>query len=88
LVKKKVIWMETSVKGVASARGHFGLTKSVRAFYQKVVKVALQDTLPSEMFTYGVPYEASRTYRVMKSEFECRRSQAMVEAYRQALRGF
>jgi hypothetical protein len=80
--------MGTSIKGVASGKGRLGLTKSVGAFYQKVIKISLQNTLPSEMFTYGVPYEASRTYRTMKSEFECKRSQAMLEAHRQALRGF
>ena len=80
--------METSIKGVTSGKGRLGLTKRFGAFYQKVIKISLQDTLPSEMFTYGVPYEASRTYRAMKSEFECKRSQAMVEAHRQALRGF
>jgi len=80
--------METSTKGVASGKGHLGLTKSLVAFYQKVAKIPSQDTLPFEMFTYGVPYEASRTYRIMKSEFECKRSRAMVEAHRQALRGF
>jgi hypothetical protein len=80
--------METSIRGVTSGKGRLGLTKSLGAFYQKVIKTSLQNTLPSEMFTYGVPYEASRTYRTMKSEFECKRSQAMVEAHRQALRGF
>ena len=80
--------METSIKGVTSGKGHIGLTKSLGVFYQKVIKISLQNTLPSEMFTYGVPYEASRTYRTMKSEFECKRSQAMIEAHRQALRGF
>jgi hypothetical protein len=80
--------METSTKGVASGKGHLGLTKSLGGFFQKVVKISLQNTLPSEMFTYGIPYEAVKTYRTMKSEFECKRSQAMVEAHRQALRGF
>jgi len=80
--------METSIRGAASEKGHVGLTQSLRAFYQKVAKMPLQDTLPCEMFCYGVPYEASRTYRVTKSEFECKRSQAMVEAHRQGLRGF
>ena len=80
--------METSIRGVTSGKGRLGLTKSLGAFYQKVIKISPQNTLPSEMFTYGVPYEASRTYRTMKSEFECKRSQAMVEAHRQALRGF
>lgn len=80
--------MEMSIKGVTSGKVRLGLTKGLGAFYQKVIKLSLQNTLPSEMFTYGVPYEASRTYRAMKSEFECKRSEAMVEAYRQALRGF
>ena len=80
--------METSIKEVTSGKGRLGLTKSLGAFYQKVIRISLQDTLPSEIFAYGVPYEVSRTYRTMKSEFECKRSQAMVEAHRQALRGF
>jgi len=80
--------MEASIKGVTRGKIHLGLAKSLGAFYQSVIKVSLQNTLPSELFTYGVPYEASRTYRTMKSEFECQRSQAMVEAHRQTLRGF
>ena len=80
--------METTIKRVTSEKSHLGLTKSLGAVYQKVIKVSMQNTLPSELFTYGVPYEASRTYRNMKSEFECKRNQAMVEAHRQTLRGF
>ena len=80
--------MEISIKGVSGGKAYLGLTKSLGAFYQRVVKVSLQNTLPSELFTHGVPYEASRTYRAMKNEFECKRSQAMVDAHRQALRGF
>jgi hypothetical protein len=48
----------------------------------------LQNALPYEMFTQGLPYEATKTYRTMKSELEYKRSTAMVEAHHQALRGF
>jgi hypothetical protein len=80
--------METSTKRVMSEKGHLGLTKSLGAFYQRVIKVSMQNALPSELFTYGVPYETSRTYRTMKSEFACRTSAAIMEAHRQTLRGF
>jgi hypothetical protein len=80
--------METSTKGVMSGKGQSGLNKSLGAFYHRVTGISLQHALPYEMFTHGVPYEASRTYRTMKSEFESKRCAAMVEAHRQALRGF
>ena len=80
--------METSVKGVTSGKVQLGLTKNLAAFYQRVIKISSQNALPYEMFIHGIPYEASRTYRTMKTEFEYKRNQAMIEANRQAFRGF
>ena len=80
--------METSIKTITGAKSQHGITDSLVTFYQRVTKAYLQNALPYEMFTQGLPYEATKTYRVMKSELECKRSAAMVEAHRQAFRGF
>ena len=84
----KVIRMETSIKTVTGTKGQYGIMKSLEAFYQRITEMSLQTALPYEMFAYGTPYEASKTYRTMKSEFEHKRSVAMMDAQRQALRGF
>ena len=80
--------MDRSIKVVTSGKVHLGLSQGVGALRQVVAMMSVRHLLPSEMFTHGVPYEASRTYSAMKSEFECRRALAMVEVQRQALRGF
>jgi hypothetical protein len=87
-LSKRVIEMERSAKVLAGAKDQYGVMKSLEAFYQRVTKISLQNALPYEMFANGLPYEASKTYRIMKSEIECKRSLAMVEAHRQALSGF
>jgi len=79
--------METSMKGVTSGKVRLGLTKTVGAFYHRVVNLPSQNALPAEIFACGVPYEVSRTYRTMKSEIELKRSTAMFEVNRQILRG-
>jgi len=84
----KVIRMETSIKTVTGTKGQYGITDSLAKFYQRVTKAYLQNAIPYEIFTQGLPYEATKTYRTMKSELEYKRSAAMVEAHRQALRGF
>lgn len=78
--------METSVKNVATGKALNGFMKNI-ALRLRVIGISSQNALPSEMFTYGVPYEASRTYRAMKAEFDRNRSIATIEAHHQALRG-
>ena len=80
--------MEASLKTITGGKSQHGIMKSLEAFYQRVTQMSLQTALPCEMFAHGIPYEASKTYRTMKSEFEHKRSVAMVDAQRQALRGF
>jgi hypothetical protein len=84
----KVIWMETSRKGITGGKSQHGIMRSLEAFHQRLTEMSLQTALPYEMFAHGTPYEVSKTYRLMKSEFEHKRSVAMVDAQRQALRGF
>ena len=80
--------MEASLKTITGGKSQHGIMKSLEAFYQRVTEMSLQTALPYEMFANGIPYEASKTYRTMKSELEHKRSLAMVDAQRQALRGF
>jgi hypothetical protein len=80
--------METSIKTVTGAKSQHGIADSLATFCQRATGAYLQNALPYEMFTQSLPYQATRTYRVMKSELEYKRSAAMIEANRQALRGF
>ncbi len=84
----KTICVETSRKGMTCGKSQHQIMRSLEAFYPRVTEISLQTALPCEMFAHGIPYEASKTYRTMKSEFEHKRSVAMVDAQRQALRGF
>jgi hypothetical protein len=88
-VTKEVIGMEISSKSPTGGKVKSGMAKSLlQTFYRNVPIVSAQNALPREMLAHGVPYEATRTYAVMKSEFERKRSLAMVEAHRRCLLGF
>jgi len=48
----------------------------------------LRECISVDMFTSEyLPYEASETYHRILAEFECRRSETLVETQRQLLRG-
>ena len=79
--------METSFKGELGGKPQRGVLKSLGVVYQRVTGISLQNALPYEMFAGSLPYEASKTYRAMKTEFECRRSRALIDANRCLLRG-
>lgn len=86
-----LVEMEIRYRGGLRARAQLGIVKNLGIVFRRVTAFkldAFKNSLPSEMFTYGVPYEASRTFRIMKSEFECKKCAAIVEAHRQGLRGF
>lgn len=72
--------METKIRGAANAKTHVSVTESVVTLFRRALSIFPQNTLPYEMVRYGLPYEASRTYRTMKTEFERIRSKALVEA--------
>jgi hypothetical protein len=83
--------MEIKFIGGLRTRAHLGIVKNLGAMFRRVAAFRpddFQNCLPSEMFSYGVPYEASKTYRIMKTEFERERCVAVMEAHRQGLRGF
>jgi hypothetical protein len=78
--------METSIKDVKAGKTLYGLIKATAALRLRVMEIRPRNSLPYEMFKNGTPYEASRTYAIMKTEFECTKSMAAIEAHRQAPR--
>ncbi len=72
--------METSMKKLAAPRGRHGFMKSIAKLRLTRIRMPSPESLPFEMFTYGIPYEASETYRNIRKEFEKNRSIAVVEA--------
>jgi hypothetical protein len=83
--------METKLMGGLRTKARLDIVKNLGAVFRRVGVFwpdDFQNCLPSEMFSYGVPYEASKTYRIMKTEFERERCVAIMEAHRQGLRGY
>jgi len=75
-----------------AGKTHWGAAASLGVVLRRVGQIrrlSLEEGIPVEMFvSSNLPYKAEKTYRTIMIEFECKRSQAMVEAQRQALRGF
>ena len=80
--------MEISIKGLTGGKLKLGTVKSLGTLFHRLMTVAPQNALPYEMVAHGIAYEASKTYKIIKSEFECNRALAMVDVHRQGLRGF
>ena len=78
--------METSVKNVKAGKTLYGLIEGIVAFRLRVMEIRPRNSLPYEMFKNETPYEASRTYTIMKAEFKCNKSMAEMEEHRQTLR--
>lgn len=78
--------METSVRNVKAGKTLYGLIEGIAAFRLRVMEIQPRNFLPYEMFKNGTPYEASKTYTIMKAEFERTKSMAAMEAHRQILR--
>jgi len=72
------------------AKAHVGLFKNLNAIVRKVSALhmnAFHEGIAIGMFTAEyLPYEASQTYRTIKTEFECQRSKTLVEAHTQTYR--
>lgn len=79
--------MVTPFKGKLGGEIQHGVAKSLGVIYQRVAKISTKNALPYEMFAIGLPYEASKTYKAMKTEFECKRSRAVVDTSSFLLRG-
>lgn len=72
--------VQTPAKYMATARALSGLTKIITTFHMNLMKIQSPDALPLSMFTYGLPYEATETYRTIRNEFESNKSMAILEA--------
>ena len=77
--------IETSVRKVKTEKTLYELIKAIAAFRLRAMEIRPRNFLPYEMFKNGTPYEASRTYAIMKAEFERTKSMAVTEIHRQAL---
>jgi len=72
--------LEISVKHMATARTFRGLIRIVTSLRLSQMRIPSPDALPLSMFRYGVPYEATETYRTIRNEFESNKSLAILEA--------
>jgi hypothetical protein len=77
--------MKASVKVSSERKIQLGMMKGLGAIYHRVTAISPHNALSREMFANQLPYEAFRTYRTAKSELDCNRAMAIVEA-RQTLR--
>jgi hypothetical protein len=89
-VIRRLIWLGITYKGGLIARAQIGLFKNLNAIARKVSALrvnAFHEGIAIGMFTAEyIPYEASQTYRTIKTEFEYRRSRVLVEAHSQTYR--
>jgi len=71
-------------------KGHAVLT-TFGAVLRRIASVRLpnlSEGISVDMFkSEYLPYEASETYRKILTEFDCRRTETLVETHRQLLRG-
>jgi len=71
--------METSVKNLSAPRALSCLLKAFVALRLNQIRIPSPNTLPYQMFTYGIPYEATHTYKNIRKEFETNKSVAIIE---------
>jgi len=75
--------MQTKLKGGLRTRAQFGLVKNLGTIFRRVTAIRLgvfREGIASGMFTTDcLPYEASESYRAIKTELECKRSE--VQSY-------
>jgi hypothetical protein len=72
--------VQIPVKHMATARTLRGLVKIITSLRLNSMKIPSPDALPLTMFTYGLPYEATETYRTIRNEFESNKSMVILEA--------
>lgn len=82
--------MGITYKGGLIAKAQLGLLKNLDTLARRVFTLRMnmfREGIAIGMFTAKyLPYEASQTYRTIKSEFEYQRSRALVEAHSQTYR--
>jgi len=77
--------------GLVRGRSRSSMVMSLGASLRRVFEIrlpALNESLSIDMLASSyLPYEASRTYREIMTEFNCRRTQNLVDMQRHSLRG-
>jgi len=83
--------MEIKIKGGLRTRTEFRFVKPLEAIFKRVTAIrldVLHEGIPAGLFVAEcLPYEASETYRTIKTEFERNRTKAMIEVRKQVMRG-
>jgi hypothetical protein len=84
--------MEIGFRGkLERTRTYTGIVNELGTILRRVASIhseTFRNSIPVGMFAAGcLPYEAAKTYRTIMTEFDCKRSKALVEAQRQVFRG-
>ena len=78
--------MKTEYKGGLRTGAQFGLVKNLGTILRRVTAIRLDvfhEGIAAGMFTAEyLPYEASKSYRAIKTELECKRSTVQVDILR------
>jgi hypothetical protein len=78
--------MEIKFKIGAEGKTLSGVTAGLGAYIRRIVKVSLPTSMEGisvDMFASDwLPYQASKTYRTILAESDCRRAQTIIELQR------
>ena len=78
--------MKTEYKGGLRTGAQFGLVKNLETIFRRITAIGLDvfhEGIAAGMFTAEyLPYEASKSYRTIKTELECKRSEVQLDALR------
>ena len=78
--------MKTEYKGGLRTRAQFGLVKNLGTIFRRVTAIRLdisREGIAAGMFAAdSLPYQASKSYRAIKTELECKRSEVQLDALR------
>jgi len=81
--------MQRRLRMDLNVKSLYGFTENLRTIFRSISGIKLgmsQDKIPIDMFTNRyLPYEASKTYKIIVTEFQLNRMKAIVEAHRQVL---
>jgi len=75
--------VKTEFKGGLRTRAQFGLVKNLETILRRVTAIRLNvfsEGIAAGMFAAEyLPYEASESYRAIKTELECKRSEIQLD---------
>ncbi len=83
--------MEIRSRLGVGAKNNYGIIASLGVALKRVAQIrlpTLSEGISVDMFVSNyLPYDAAKTYRTIMTEFDCRRTQTVVEVQRHLLRG-